>query len=58
MPVIVIKIIIIMIMMMMMMMHRSCVCVNFIAEHTRAKEDATKVSIAAENSGNVPVTTF
>ena len=24
-------------------MHRSCVCVNFIAEHTRAKEDATKV---------------
>ena len=25
-------------------MHRSCVCVNFIAEHTRAKEDATKVS--------------
>ena len=25
-------------------MHKSCVCVNFIAEHTRAKEDATKVS--------------
>ena len=24
-------------------MHKSCVCVNFIAEHTRAKEDATKV---------------
>ena len=24
-------------------MHRTCVCVNFIAEHTRAKEDATKV---------------
>ena len=23
-------------------MHKSCVCVNFIAEHTRAKEDATK----------------
>jgi len=23
-------------------MHRTCVCVNFIAEHTRAKEDATK----------------
>ena len=56
MPVIVI--IMIMMMMMMMMMHRSCVCVNFIAEHTRAKEDATKVSITAENSGNVPVTTF
>ena len=26
-------------------MHKSCVCVNFIAEHTRAKEDATKVKI-------------
>ena len=26
-------------------MHKSCVCVNFIAEHTRAKEDATKVEI-------------
>ena len=25
-------------------MHKSCVCVNFIAEHTRAKEDATKVT--------------
>jgi len=23
-------------------MHRTCVCVNFIAEHTRAREDATK----------------
>jgi len=23
-------------------MHRTCVCVNFIAEHTRAKEDSTK----------------
>ena len=23
-------------------MHKSCVCVNFIAEHTKAKEDATK----------------
>ena len=39
-------------------MHKSCVCVNFIAEHTRAKEDATKVSITEENSGNVLVTTF
>ena len=25
-------------------MHRTCVCVNFIAEHTRAKEDSTKVT--------------
>ena len=24
-------------------MHKSCICVNFIAEHTRAKEEATKV---------------
>lgn len=23
-------------------MHRTCVCVNFIAEHTRAREDSTK----------------
>ena len=25
-------------------MHKSCICVNFIAEHTRAKEEATKVN--------------
>jgi hypothetical protein len=24
-------------------LHKSCICVNFIAEHTRAKEIATKV---------------
>ena len=29
-------------------MHRSCICVNFIAEHTRAKEDATKVRPGSE----------
>jgi hypothetical protein len=26
-------------------LHKSCICVNFIAEHTRAKEIATKVLI-------------
>ena len=31
-------------------MHKSCVCVNFIAEHTRAKEDATKVVYRTEKS--------
>ena len=29
------------------LMHKSCICVNFIAEHTRAKEEATKVYISS-----------
>ena len=26
-------------------LHKSCACVNFIAEHTKAKEEATKVGM-------------
>jgi hypothetical protein len=32
-------------------LHKSCICVNFIAEHTRAKEIATKVQYM-ENKKN------
>ena len=28
-------------------MHKSCACVSFIAEHTKAREEATKVSLTA-----------
>ena len=31
-------------------MHRTCVCVNFIAEHTRAREDSTKVNTNTKTS--------
>ena len=31
-------------------MHKSCACVNFIAEHTKAREEATKVKLLEEKN--------